>query len=143
MTCSRRLSSFWHYEYYQIILREYFDKKKLSVINVKKFTELIEHIDLEVVRNFDSRKTGHLAKPLSSCSTLVQIRKNRTAPIEALSIFYDDKNLTSIVERLDHEKQNHERWRCMISSCLSAKRISHSEWIFHRSSMNSSSKEAS
>ncbi len=102
------LKTFWHYEYYQIILREYFDKKKISVIHVKKFTELIEQIDLEVVRNFDSRKTAHLSEPLFELFNIGAMREDAMAPIEALSIFYDDKNIPSIVERLDHEKQNHE-----------------------------------
>lgn len=102
------LKTFWHYEYYQIILREYFEKKKLSVINVKKFTELIEHIDLEVVRNYDSRKTAHLSEPLFELFNITVVSEEALAPIEALSIFYDDKNLGSIVERLDHQKQSHE-----------------------------------
>ncbi len=102
------LRSFWHYEYYGIILREYFDKKNLSVINVKKFTELIEHIDAEVVRNFDSRKIAHLSEPLYDLFSMGNPSDELLAPIEALSIFYDDKNLGTIVERLDQEKKNHE-----------------------------------
>ncbi|MBE0645008.1 MAG: hypothetical protein IH600_13070 [Bacteroidetes bacterium] len=79
------------------------------MINAKKFTELIEHIDLEVVRNFDSRKTAHLSEPLFESFNIGMNPEEQTAPIEALSIFYDDKNLGSIVERLDQEKQHHER----------------------------------
>jgi hypothetical protein len=102
------LRSFWHYEYYQIILREYFDKKNLSVINMKKFTELIERIDAEVVRSFDSRRIAHLSEPLFELFNMGDQSNERMAPIEALSIFYDDKNLGSIVERLDQEKRTHE-----------------------------------
>ncbi|MFZ1729642.1 MAG: hypothetical protein WBQ23_08225 [Bacteroidota bacterium] len=103
------LQTFWHYEYYQIILREYFEKKKLSVINVKKFSELIQQIDLEVIRNFDSRKTAHLSEPLFELFNIGSASEDAMAPIEALSIFYDDKNIASIVDRLDQEKNNHER----------------------------------
>lgn len=102
------LKIFWHYEYYQVILREYFEKKNIAVINVKKFSELIEQIDLEVIRNFDSRKTAHLSEPLFELFNIGAMSDDAMAPIEALSIFFDDKNISSIVERLDHEKQNHE-----------------------------------
>lgn len=102
------LRSFWHYEYYQIILREYFEKKNLSVINMKKFTELIERIDAEVVRSFDSRRIAHLSEPLFELFNVGDQSNELMAPIEALSIFYDDKNLGNIVERLDQEKRSHE-----------------------------------
>jgi hypothetical protein len=103
------LRIFRHYEYFQIILREYFEKKSIPVINVKKFTELIDRIDNEVVRNLDSRKTAHLAEPIYELFNLGVAEEDRSAPVEALSIFYDDKNLASIVERLDHERHNQER----------------------------------
>lgn len=103
------LRAFWHYEYFQIILREYFEQKKISVINAKKFSDLIERIDQEVVRSFDSRKTAHLTEPIFELFNLGIAADTPTAPIEALSIFYDDKNLGSIVERLDQEKAIHER----------------------------------
>jgi hypothetical protein len=103
------LRAFWHYEYFQIILREYFEQKKISVINAKKFTDLVERIDQEVVRSFDSRKTAHLTEPIFELFNLGIVADTQTAPIEALSIFYDDKNLGSIVERLDQEKATHER----------------------------------
>lgn len=103
------LRAFWHYEYFQIILREYFEQKKISVINAKKFTDLVERIDHEVIRSFDSRKTAHLTEPIFELFNLGIAVDTPTAPIEALSIFYDDKDLASIVERLDHEKTTQER----------------------------------
>ena len=103
------LRAFWHYEYFQIILREYFEQKKISVINAKKFTDLVERIDHEVIRSFDSRKTAHLTEPIFELFNLGIAVDTPTAPIEALSIFYDDKDLASIVERLDHEKTSQER----------------------------------
>lgn len=99
---------FWHYEYYQIILREYFEKKSISVINVDRFTELIARIDEEVMRNFDSRKTAHLSEPVFELFNASDAAGEKTVPIEALSIFYDDKNLSSVVERLDTLKQREQ-----------------------------------
>ena len=110
------LRSFWYYEYFAIILREYFEQKNISVINVRKFTDLVERIDHEVVRNFDSRKTAHLAEPLFELFNVGRITEEATAPageptvpVEALSMFFDDKNLSAIVERLDRERATRER----------------------------------
>ena len=100
---------FWHYEYYPIILREYFTQKNITVIHVRKFTELLERIDHEVVRSFDSRKTAHLTEPIFELFNLGSSAETLLAPIEALSIFFDDKNLSSVVERLDREKNVRER----------------------------------
>ncbi|MBR9976770.1 MAG: hypothetical protein KFH87_01665 [Bacteroidetes bacterium] len=99
---------FWHYEYYQIILREYYEKKNISVINVDRFTELIARIDEEVMRNFDSRKTAHLSEPVFELFNEADSTGENTVPIEALSIFFDDKNLSTVVERLDALKQQEE-----------------------------------
>ena len=103
------LRVFWHYEYFPLILREYFEQKRLTVINARKFTDLIERIDHEVVRNFDSRKTAHLTEPLFDLFNIGMESDEPSIPVEALSMFYDDKNLSSIVERLDQEKALRER----------------------------------
>lgn len=103
------LRVFWYYEYYQVILREYFTQKGMTVIHVRKFTELLERIDHEVVRSFDSRKTAHLTEPIYELFNLASSAETLLAPIEALSIFFDDKNLSSVVERLDQEKKVRER----------------------------------
>ena len=81
----------------------------MTVINVRKFTDLVERIDHEVVRNFDSRKTAQLAEPLFELFNIVSGFDEPTAPVEALSMFYDDKNLSAIVERLDKERATRER----------------------------------
>ncbi|MBR9975699.1 MAG: hypothetical protein KFF77_08975 [Bacteroidetes bacterium] len=110
------LQSFWYYEYFAIILREYFEQKNIAVINVRKFTDLVERIDHEVIRSFDSRKTAHLAEPLFELFNVGRNTEEATAPaedpsvpVEALSMFFDDKNLAAIVERLDRERASRER----------------------------------
>lgn len=103
------LRVFWFYEYYPIILKEYFTQKGITVIHVRKFTELLERIDQEVVRSLDSRKTAHLTEPIYELFNIGSSAETLLAPIEALSIFFDDKNLSSVVERLDQEKHVRER----------------------------------
>lgn len=103
------LRYFHNYEYYRIILREYFNKKDLTVMNAQKFGELLNHIDSEVVRKFDSRKLAHLAEPIFTLFSVGTGAEEKFVPVEALSIFFDDKNLLSIVERLDREKEQREQ----------------------------------
>ncbi|MDT8322482.1 MAG: hypothetical protein RRA94_00110 [Bacteroidota bacterium] len=103
------LRYFWNYEYYRIILQEYFNKKDLTVMQARKFGELLNHIDSEVVRNFDSRKLAHLAEPIFTLFSIGSGSEEKFVPVEALSIFFDDKNLLSIVERLDREKELREQ----------------------------------
>jgi len=102
------LKYFHYYEYYRVILSEYFQKKDISVMNAKKFGELLEYIDQEVVRNFDSRKVAHLAQPVFEAFSIGSSVEEKFAPVEALTLFYDDKNLRSIVERLEREKEKRE-----------------------------------
>jgi hypothetical protein len=103
------LKYFWDYEYYQIILGEYFEKKQLTVTNSRKFSELLEHVDQEVVRNFDSRKLAHLTEPIFELFAVGSSGEEKFVPIEALTIFFDDKKHNSIVERLDKEKEQREQ----------------------------------
>ncbi len=103
------LRYFWNYEYYRVILREYFNKKDLTVMQARKFSDLLNHIDSEVVRNFDSRKLAHLAEPIFALFSIDSTLEDQFVPVEALSIFFDDKSLSSIVERLDREKEHRER----------------------------------
>ncbi|PLX23744.1 MAG: hypothetical protein C0600_14250 [Ignavibacteria bacterium] len=103
------LQCFWEYEYYQVILREYFTKKQLTVMTSKKFTEMLEYIDQEVVRSFDSRKLAHLTEPIFNLFAVESAAAEKFVPIEALSIFFDDKKQNAIVERLDREKEQREQ----------------------------------
>lgn len=102
------LKYFHYYEYYRVILSEYFQKKEITVMSAKKFGELLEYIDQEVVRNFDSRKVAHLAEPVFEAFSIGSSVEEKFVPVEALTLFYDDKNLRSIVERLEREKENRE-----------------------------------
>ncbi|GEM_PF-1147598 len=102
------LKYFHYYEYYRVILTEYFQKKELTVMNAKKFGELLEYIDQEVVRNFDSRKVAHLAEPVFETFSIGSSVEEQFVPVEALTLFFDDKNMRSIVERLDREKEKRE-----------------------------------
>jgi len=104
----RGMKYFWFYEYYRFVFDEYFKRKNVSVIAANKFDELIANVDQEVVRSMDSRKLAYLTQPLFELFNIGSDVEEQVAPLEALSIFYDDKNLTAIVERLDQEKPKKE-----------------------------------
>ncbi len=102
------LRYFWHYEYYGLIIAEYFAKKGITTISAKKFGELISHIDQELVRGFDTRKLATLTEPLFDLFNIGSDNEEKRVPLEAVSLFFDDKNLTAIVERIDAERPQHE-----------------------------------
>jgi hypothetical protein len=104
----RSLRYFWYYEYFRLILTEYFSKKKMTVIDSKKFEELLSNVDQEIVRNFDSRKLAALSEPIFDIFNIGNESDTRVVPLEAMSIFYDDKNLSSVVEHLDRQKSSRE-----------------------------------
>lgn len=102
------LRYFWHYEYYGLIIAEYFAKKGMTTISAKKFSELISHIDQELVRGFDTRKLATLTEPLFELFNIGSDSEEKRVPLEAVSLFFDDKNLTAIVERIDNERPQRE-----------------------------------
>lgn len=104
----RGMKYFWHYEYYRLILTEYFSKKSISVIDARKFEELIKNIDNEITRSFDSKKLASLTEPIFELFNVGNDSETPLVPMEALSIFFDDKGLTSIVEHIDQEKTRRE-----------------------------------
>jgi hypothetical protein len=100
-----RIGHFLPYDYYRVILSEYIALKSLTGINRERFEELLELIDHEVVRNLDSRGLAHLTQPIFEMFNPGDDSEFVRVPIEALTIFFDDKNLPTIVEHLEREQK--------------------------------------
>lgn len=98
------LRFFYDYKYYHVVLEKYFSSRNLDEIQVGKFDELLELIDHEMVKNFSSHQMAELAAPMYRLFNMDVPFESATVPLEALSIFYDDKGNTAIVERLEKEK---------------------------------------
>ena len=98
------LRFFHDYKYYHVVLEKYFSSRNLDEIQVGKFDELLELIDHEMVKNFNSHQMAELAAPMYRLFNMDVSLESATVPLEALSIFYDDKGNTAIVERLEKEK---------------------------------------
>lgn len=105
------LDTFTEYEYYRIILREYFEKKDITVLHARKFEDLVASIDKELSRNLDTRKLAQLMQPVFEFFALGDRddptidASERTIPIEAAILFYDDKDLATVVETLERSKE--------------------------------------
>jgi hypothetical protein len=105
------LETFTEYEYYRIILREYFEKKAITTLHARKFEDLVSSIDKELCRNLDTRKLAQLMQPVFEFFALGDGENasidagERTIPIEAAILFYDDKDLATVVETLERCKE--------------------------------------
>ncbi|MBL0175029.1 MAG: hypothetical protein IPP94_07160 [Ignavibacteria bacterium] len=101
-----KLRHFADYEYFGVVIGEYISGKGISTVGKEKFEEIISLIDNEVVRNLDSSKLARLALPIFALFNPGDVSEFARVPVEALSIFYDDKNVTSVVSRLELEKEH-------------------------------------
>ncbi len=99
------LDYFVDYEYYKLIIKEYLRSKNYDSMHKDRFEELISIIDNEVVKGYDSRKMAQLTQPIFQLFSRGGELETVLIPIEAVSVFYDDKNVSPIVERLDKEKE--------------------------------------
>jgi hypothetical protein len=97
---------FVDYEYFHVIVKEYLVSKSIRSMSMEKFENLLLTIDNELVRNFDSWKLAHLTKPVFDLFNVGVEAETELAPLEALTVFFADKNLNEIVDRLDEEKQH-------------------------------------
>ena len=96
---------FTDYDYYAVVMREYARAKRIDTLTKEKFEEFLTLIDAEVVRNLDSSKLARLSQPIFAAFNPGDDSDYACVPVEALSIFYDDKNITSVVNRLETEKE--------------------------------------
>jgi len=99
------MEHFPDYTHYRVVMREYFRAKGINTIGREKFEELLALIDNEIVRNLDSSGLARMAAPIFALFNPNDASEFVRVPVEALSIFYDDKDVSSVVDRLELEKQ--------------------------------------
>lgn len=99
------LRFFYDYKYYRIILEKYFSTRNFIDFPINKFEELVGLIDHEMVKNFNSYQMAEIASPIFTLFNMDIPIESASVPLEALSIFYDDKGNTAIVERLEKERE--------------------------------------
>lgn len=101
-----KMRHFTDYEYYAAVMQDYTRTKQLDTLAKDRFEEFLTLIDGEVVRNLDSNKLARLSQPIFNVFNPGDDPEYSRVPIEALSIFYDDKNITSVANRLESEKEH-------------------------------------
>ncbi len=102
-----KLSYFSEYRYFSDIMKRYITNKGLAELNIEEFRNLLIKIDEQVLRNHTGTELAELAKPIFQFVNVGDYSPESLVPIDALMIFYDDKNMTDIKERLDKERDRH------------------------------------
>lgn len=100
----KEMNFFSDYNYYKTILEKYFSKRNITEFPVSKFDELLHLIDQEVIKNYNSHQMAEITSPIYHLFNIDSDMESAWVPVEALTIFYDDKGNNAIVERLQHER---------------------------------------
>jgi hypothetical protein len=103
-TILRAMSAFTDYTYFHSVLAEYFERKNVDHLHRTRFAELLALIDDELVRSSDAAALAGLAEPLFRLFSPDGEPEHTRIPLDALVIFFDDKRLRTVVDRLDQER---------------------------------------
>lgn len=98
---------FSDYRYYGDIIKRYLTDKGLAELNIEEFRNLSIKIDEKVLKQHTSAELAELTKPIFQFVNVGDYSPESLVPIDALIVFYDDKGMTEIKERLDAERDNH------------------------------------
>lgn len=105
----RKLRYCVDYEYYAEIIKRLIDDRGLAEIEYDEFKELLEKIDNEIVSRHSSVELALLTRPLlrfieSALPVLPAKLADSKIPINAAVVFFEDKKLNDIKERLETER---------------------------------------
>lgn len=103
-TILRAMSAFTDYTYFHSVLAEYFERRSVEFLHRDRYAELLALIDDELVRGADAPALANLAEPLFRLFSPDGEPEHTRIPIDALVIFFDDKRLRLVVDRLDQER---------------------------------------
>lgn len=95
------------YLYYNTTLERYFAEKGLASIRVDEFRHLIHKIDDHVVSIHNSIELARMTTPIFDFLNFGKLQQKDEVNIDALVVFFGDKRLDSISERLEKEKSVH------------------------------------
>ncbi len=102
-----KLGYFSDYRYYGDIIKRYLADKGLTELNIEEFRNLLIKVDEEVLKHHTSNELAELTKPIFQFINVGDFSAESLVPIDALTIFFDDKGMTDIKERLDEERDRH------------------------------------
>ncbi len=101
------------YSYYADIIKRYIDDRGLAELTYEEFTELLQKIDNEIVSRHSSVELALMTRPIlrfiaSADLTPGQEQTEPRIPINAAIVFFEDKKLNEIKERLELERDRNE-----------------------------------
>ena len=105
----RKLRYCVDYAYYAEIIKRYIEERGLAEMTYEEFSELVEKIDQEIVSRHTSVELALMTRPIihfieSSQAAEVKPLSEATLPINAAIVFFEDKKLDDIKERLESER---------------------------------------
>jgi hypothetical protein len=105
----RKLRYCVDYEYYAEIIKRLIDDRGLAEMEYDEFKELLEKIDNEIVSRHSSVELALLTRPLLRfIESALPVPPARLAdsriPINAAVVFFEDKKLNDIKDRLESER---------------------------------------
>ena len=95
---------FSDYRYYSDIIKRYLTDKGLVELNIEEFRNLLIKIDVQVLKRHTNTELAELTKPIFQFVNIGDYSPESLVPIDALTVFYDDKAMTEIKERLEEER---------------------------------------
>jgi hypothetical protein len=109
----RKLRYCVDYEYYSEIIKRFIDERGLAEMTYEEFTELLEKIDQEIVSRHSSVELALMTRPIlrfieSAQPSQVSRLSDSTIPINAAIVFFEDKKLNDIKDRLESERDRKE-----------------------------------
>jgi hypothetical protein len=105
----RKLEYCTDYAYYAEIIKRYIDERGLAELTYEEFSGLLEKLDQEIVARHSSVELALMTRPILRFIDTAREHVERpladaTIPINAAIVFFEDKKLNDIKERLEAER---------------------------------------
>ena len=105
----RKLDYCTDYAYYGEIIKRYIDERGLAELTYEEFSDLLEKLDQEIVARHSSVELALMTRPIvrfidSAREKSKQPIADSTIPINAAIVFFEDKKLDDIKQRLESER---------------------------------------
>jgi hypothetical protein len=105
----RKLEYLVDYSYYAEIIKRYIDDRGLAELTYEEFSELLEKLDQEIVVRHSSVELALMTRPIvrfidTAREPVKRSVADSTIPINAAIVFFEDKKLNEIKERLEAER---------------------------------------
>jgi hypothetical protein len=107
----RKLEYCVDYSYYSEIIKRYIDERGLAELTYEEFSGLLEKLDQEIVARHSSVELALMTRPIvrfidSASDQAERKPADSKLPINAAIVFFEDKKLNDIKERLERDRDS-------------------------------------